>query len=185
VIGEARREKLLGRLRAALPAMLDPGEQPLAVTQALVPLSGATLASIVAVLILGVAAATVAVTTLDGIWASALFGGLIGGTIATMSILASRWIVVTDRRLLVISLAWTNAAPRAIERGDPRSILRVTAQEPKWGGTVRATIAREGGPDLKLRAARLWARDLAAVVATLSAPSSPVGPAPMPPPPGP
>jgi hypothetical protein len=183
-VGAARREKLLARMRAAIPRFLEPGEQPLAATQALVGLSPASVAVVAGVLIVGVGIATAAIMVLDGIWEAGAFGGLIGGTVATMSSLSSRWIVVTDRRLLVLPLSLRNSEPRALERADPLSSVRVASSQPRWGGIARATISREAGPDLGLRSIRLWAPDLAAVVTALSAPPPPAsGMPPMPAPP--
>ena len=183
-MGAARREKLLARLRAAIPRFLEPGERPVAATQALVGLSPASIATVVGVLVIGVGIATAAILVLDGIWEAGVFGGLIGGTVATMSSLSSRWIVVTDRRLLVLPLSLRNAEPRALERADPISSVGVISSQPRWGGLARATIARQAGAELNLRSIRLWAPDLAAVVTVLSAPPAPAsGTQPMPPPP--
>jgi hypothetical protein len=185
-VGAARREKLLARLRAAIPRFLEPGERPVAATQVLVSLSPASVVAVAGVLIVGVGIASAAIMVLDGIWEAGVFGGLIGGTVATMSSLSSRWIVVTDRRLLVLPLSLHNAEPRALERADPLSSVRVVSSQPRWGGIARATIARADGPELSLRSIRLWAPDLAAVVTVLSAPPPPAsGTPPMPPPPGP
>jgi hypothetical protein len=186
-VGAARREKLLARLRAAIPPFLEPGERPVAATLALVSLSSGAVVVLVGVLIVGVGIATVAIMVLEGgIWRSALVGGVIGGTVATMSTLSTRWIVVTDRRLLVLRVSLRNSEPRELERGDPLSIMRVASSHPRWGGFDRATVAREGGPDERLRSTRPWARDLAAVVTALTVPPPPSsGTPPMPPPPGP
>jgi hypothetical protein len=181
-VGTARREKLLARMRAAIPRSLEPGEHPLAATVALVGLSPSSVAAVAGVLIVGIGITTVAIMALDGIWEAGVFGGTIGGTIATMSSLSSRWIVVTDRRLLVLPLSLRNSEPRALERADPISSVRVVSSQPGWGGITRATIAREAGPELGLRSIRLWAPDLGAVVTALSAPPPPVsGLPPMPP----
>jgi hypothetical protein len=186
-VGQARREKLLGRLRDAIPRFLEPGERPVAATLALVGLSPGAVVVLVGVLIVGVGAATVAIMVLQGgIVRSALVGGMIGGTVAAMSILSARWIVVTDRRLIILRLSLRNSEPRELERADPLSIVRVASSHPRWGGFDRVTVGREGGPDERLRSARLWAGDLAAVVTALTVPPPPSsGTPPIPPPPSP
>jgi hypothetical protein len=181
-----RRRRLTQRLHESLPPFLEPGERTEVAAIALVDRNPNVLIVTVTVVVF---AAWIGVDVAFGVGPSSGWSGLVVFTAVfagTTSItFASRWVVLTDRRLLLLKLAYWSQRPVALVSSDLRSAARATARDETAWGWRSVDVRRSDGTMVRLRMPRLWHPEVTQIRLALSSgiPPAPPPSMPLPPPP--
>jgi hypothetical protein len=79
------------------------------------------------------------------------------------------YVVVTDRRVLFVSMSRVSGRPRAVAMSDPRSAVTVAEYKPSSLWSVLKVNRGEDKPPVKLNVHRIWREELEQVAEALGA----------------
>jgi len=102
-----------------------------------------------------------------------LVGGLVGGGVGAVMEVASRWVVVTDRRVLFLRVRLFDSRPTRLDAVDLRAAVVATPRNvTAWGGD-RAVCRSPDGSTSTLRVPRLWHPEIPSLIALVGVPPAP------------
>ncbi|MEX2274091.1 MAG: hypothetical protein WEA10_00795 [Actinomycetota bacterium] len=168
----ARKKRLLDKVRALLPSYLEPGEQPQVILQAVTGANPWLITGIVTAVAIAIVVPLGIADILTSIWAYVALGALVGAATGAALVASSSWVVLTDRRVLLLKLSFWDQTPTGLRDARPRANVR-THGTPASGGLGYRTVPLRMGEETKvLRINRLWQAE-AQELATALAPQPP------------
>ncbi|MEX2101585.1 MAG: hypothetical protein WEA54_03515 [Actinomycetota bacterium] len=170
----ARKQRLLEKVGDALPRFLEPGERSELVLQAVTGANPWLITAIVTVVGIAVVVPLGISGVLGSFWLYVVLGAVVGAATGFALVATSSWIVLTDRRLLLVKMSGINQAPTDLREALPRTAVTAEASPRSGGlGYRDVSVRRADGVVLVLRANRLWHEEAQQLAGALGAPAPP------------
>jgi hypothetical protein len=174
-----RKERLLAKVRGAMPEFLEAGERPEVILQAVTGVHPWAIVGAVTLLAVAIVVPLGANDAFGSVWAYVLLGAVVGGLTGLALVVSSSWIVVTDRRVLRLAMSPWNQAPAGLRDATARSAVAPVGGIKRSGlGYRDVTLRRTDGTTQALRVNRLWHEEVRQLVEALSPSDSSTPPGP-------
>jgi len=168
----ARKQRLLDKVRGALPSYLEEGEQPRVILQAVTGANPWLITGIVTVIAIAIVVPLGMADVLTSIWQYVAIGAAVGAITGGALVVASSWIVLTDRRLVLLKLSFWDQSPTGLRDAHPRTAVDVVSGPGSGSLGYRTVSLKVGDAPKLLRVNRLWQSEAQDLAAELSQQSS-------------
>lgn len=158
---ELSLQKSRDRVLALLPSHLEVGERPEAIAQGSEDLHAVRWMFVAAVALFPVLF-LMELREVSGILQAVTLGVVFGVVNFAQQVRHGRWLVLTDRRLLLFGVTWL-LRPGALLRVLLRSAIGLVRSEDASFGTRMLTLSEPGGVEHDFRIPRPWREDAAAI----------------------